>query len=270
VKIHPTAVIGAEVELAPDVEIGPHACVEGRTRVGPGCIIQANAVLTGNVWLGRNNMIGYGAIIGADPQDTAFQPDADSQVWIGDYNVIREYCTIHRGTAKSSTTHVGDKNFLMAGVHLGHNAQIGNNVVIANNCLLGGHVEVHDGAFIGGACVFHQHMRVGTLALTQGQSAFSKDIPPYTLAAERNSVAGLNVVGLRRAGISVEQRKEIKDAFKLFYRSGLNTTQALERAERHKWGKAGRTFFEFIEGAKRRGVCDLLREDGSTEENPAD
>ena len=119
-------------------------------------------------------------------------------------------------------------------------------------------MQVQDGVFIGGGCVFHQYVRVGRLAIAQGASAFSKDVPPFTLAAERNTVAGLNVVGLRRAGLDAGQRTEIKSAFKILYRSGLNTAQALEAAQEMEWSEIGREFFDFVASAKKRGICDLL------------
>jgi UDP-N-acetylglucosamine acyltransferase len=257
-KIHPTAVIHPSAEIADDAEIGPYVCIEGKAAVGAGCVIQAHAILTGTVRMGKNNVIGYGAVIGGAPQDFAFHPDRHSEVVIGDNNRIREHCTIHRGTTEGSATQVGSNNFFMAGVHLGHNAKVGDNVIIANNSMLGGWVEIQDRAFIGGNCVFHQFIRVGELAITQGASAFSKDIPPFTLAAERNTVAGLNVVGMRRAGFNPEQRREIKDAFKLLYKSGLNIAQALERARQQTWGPQARAFFDFVAAAKKRGICTLL------------
>lgn len=255
-SIHVTAIIHPEADIGADVEIGPHVCIEGPAIIGAGCRIEAHAVITGVVRMGKNNIVGHGAIIGAEPQDLGFQPGTPSEVVIGDSNRIRELCTIHRGAGEG--TRVGDHNYLMAGAHLAHNVAIGSHIVIANNALLGGHVRVEDRVFIGGGCVFHQFVRVGRLALTQGLSAFSKDIPPFTIAAERNTVAGLNVVGLRRAGLGVEQRQEIKDAFKLLYKTGLNTSQALERAGRHRWGPAGEAFFAFVAAAKKRGICDLL------------
>ena len=146
----------------------------------------------------------------------------------------------------------------MAGAHLGHNARLGDHVIIANGSMLGGHVAVEDRVFIGGGCVFHQNVRVGRLAICQGASAFSKDIPPFTMAAERNGVAGLNVVGLRRAGLDAAQRAEIKAAFALLYRSGMNVAQALAAARERPWEAEGRAFWDFIEAAGKRGLCDLL------------
>lgn len=258
-KIHPTAIIHPDAELAGDVEIGPYVCIEGRVSIGAGCVLHAHSILTGTVRMGEGNSIGYGAIIGAPPQALSFRPETGSEVVIGDANIIREYCTLHRGMNEGSATRMGNHNFLMAGAHLGHDTVIGNHVIVANNVLFGGHVEVRDRAFIGGGAVFHQFVRVGEMVVAQGNSAFSKDIPPYLIAAERNYVVGLNAIGLRRAGLPPVERQEIKDAFKLLYKSGLNTAQAVEKAREREWGEKGRRFFEFIVGAKKRGICDLMR-----------
>jgi UDP-N-acetylglucosamine acyltransferase len=209
--------------------------------------------------MGCENVIGYGCVIGGDPQDFAFKPSISSAVRIGDRNRIREYATIHRGTTEGSATVVGDDCFLMAGAHLAHNVQLGNAVIIANNTLLGGHVTIADRVFLGGGCVFHQHTRVGRLVIAQGLSAFSKDIPPFTLAAERNCVAGLNIIGLRRAGFSSVQRLDIKRAFSLVYTSGRNVTQALATARDEAFGPEAREFIDFIAGAKKRGICGKFR-----------
>lgn len=256
--IHPTAVIHPDAVLGTNVIIGPYAVIEGAAKIGDGCEIQAHAVIGADVEMGRDNLIGYSAVIGGDPQDFAFQPQVRSAVRIGDGNKIREYCTIHRGTTANSVTAVGHGCFLMAGAHLAHNVSLGDHVIIANNALLGGHVQVAERVFIGGGCVFHQHIRVGRLAICQGGSAFSKDIPPFTTAAERNGIAGLNVVGLRRAGLTAATRAEIKEAFALLYRRGLNTTQALAAAKGQSWGAEAQSFFDFVAAAKKRGVCDFL------------
>jgi len=258
VNIHRSAVIHPSAQIAEDVEIGPHVTIEGNAVIGPGCVIQANAVLAGVVRMGKNNLVGYGAVLGANPQDLSFKHKTSSEVWIGDHNVIREYCTVHRATREGAATRIGHHCYLMAGTHMAHDTHIGDGVIIANNGLLGGHVHIDDGAFIGGGSAFHQNIRVGRLAVVQGNSGFSKDIPPFTLAAGRNTVAGLNIIGLRRAGIAADQRNEIKQAFKLLYKSGLNTTQALERSRQHRWGTEAAAFFEFVAQAKKRGICDLL------------
>jgi UDP-N-acetylglucosamine acyltransferase len=263
--IHLTAIIGSGAKIGANVEIGPHTLIGGDVTIGNETMIGANAVIEGKVTIGRGNRIGHGAIIGGAPQDVSFTEKTRSGVEIGDGNLIREYCTIHRGTTEGSATKIGDENFLMVGAHVGHNCVVGNKVIIANNVLLGGHVSIEDQAFLGGGTTFHQNMRVGRLVIVQGSSTFGKDLPPFTLAAERNTVFGLNVIGLRRAGFSAAQRDEIKRAFKLLYLSGLNTRQAVERSREMKWTQVGSEFFDFVEKTGKRGICPYRRH-GSAED----
>jgi UDP-N-acetylglucosamine acyltransferase len=259
VKIHPTAIVDPGAQIDSAVEIGPFSVIGPQATLGEKTIVQSHVVIEGEVAIGTRNFIGYGAIIGSPPQDVSFSSERKTSVEIGNDNVIREYCTIHRGTAGGSTTKIGDKNFLMAGAHIGHNCLIGNNVVIANNCLLAGYVRVDDGAFLGGGSTFHQFMHIGRLVMVQGSSAFGKDLPPFVIAAERNSVFGVNVVGLRRAGFSAEERDEIKAAFKLIYLDRLNISQALEKAATMNFGAPAREFLDFVANAKKRGICRLKR-----------
>ena len=256
-KIHPTAVVDLDARIGVDVEIGPFSVIGPHAVIGERTIVRSHVVIEGEVVIG--------AVIGAPPQDVSFSPERNTGVEIGDDNIIREYCTIHRGSAEGTVTKIGNKNFLMAGAHIGHNCVIGNNVIIANNCLLAGHVRVDDGAFLGGGSTFHQFMHVGRFVMVQGSSAFGKDLPPFVIAAERNSVFGVNVVGLRRAGFSVKDRDEIKMAFKVIYESGLNVGQALEKAATMKFGDAACELFDFVAKAKQRGICPLKR-GGAAEE----
>jgi UDP-N-acetylglucosamine acyltransferase len=258
VSIHPTAVIHPQAVLGAGVTVGPFSVIEEGAHLGDGCIVHAHAFIGGSVTMGKNCTIGHGAVLGGDPQDFAFKPQVRSRVVVGDGTRIGEYVTIHRGTTEGSETSVGTGCFLMGGAHLGHNVRLGNGVIIANNALLGGYVQVEDRVFIGGGCVFHQHIRVGRLAICQGLSAFSKDIPPFVIAAKRNGVAGLNVVGLRRAGLGSGERAEIKRAFDLLYRSGKNAAQALAAARTEKWGEAGGAFWTFVAEAKKKGLCAWL------------
>src|SRR5436190_16181957 len=257
--IHLTAIIGSGAKIGTNVEIGSHSIIGGAVSIGDDSIIGANVVIEGEVIVGRENRIAHGTVIGGEPQDLSFSPTTRSRVEIGAKNVIREHCTIHRGTAEGSATKIGDENFLMAGAHVGHNCVVGNNVVIANNCLLAGFVRVDDGAFLGGGSTFHQFMHIGRLVMVQGSSAFGKDLPPFVVAAERNFVFGLNIVGMRRAELSANDRDEIKEAFKLIYLSGLNTSQALEKAETMTFGAPAREFLDFVATSKKRGICPLKR-----------
>ena len=257
--IHPTAIVDPDAQIGVDVEIGPFSVIGPQAVIGQKTIVQSHVVIEGQVTIGSGNFIGHGAIIGAPPQDLSFSPERKTMVEIGNDNVIREYCTIHRGSPEGSVTRIGNKNFLMGGAHVGHNCAVGNNIVIANNCLLAGHVRVDDGAFLGGGSTFHQHMHVGRLVMVQGSSAFGKDLPPFVIAAERNSVFGINVIGLKRAGFSVQDRDEIKTAFKLLYTSGLNISQALEKGAALNLGAPAREFLDFVVNAKKRGICPLKR-----------
>src|SRR5438477_924724 len=241
-KIHPTALVDPNAQIGAEVEIGPFSIIGPQAVIGEKTIVQSHVVIEGEVTIGSGNCIGHGAIIGAPPQDVSFSPERRTRVEIGNDNIIREYCTIHRGSPEGSATKIGDKNFLMAGAHIGHNCLVGNNVVIANNCLLSGHVRVDDGALFGGGSTIHEHMHTGRLVMVQGSSAFGKDLPPFVIAAERNSVFGVNIVGLRRAGFGAKDRDEIKSAFKLVYTSGLNISQALKKAAAIKFAAPAREF----------------------------
>ena len=254
-KIHPTAIVESAATIGAEVEIGPYSLVGAGVVIGDRTLIQSHVVLEGAVRIGSQNTIGHAAIIGGAPQDLGFKSATQSRVEIGDGNVIREHCTIHRGTAEGSATVIGDRNFLMAGTHLGHNCRIGNDVIIANNCLLAGYVQVGDGAFLGGGAIFHQFVRIGRLTMIQGGSQQSKDVPPFLIAAELARIFGVNVLGLRRAGFPAADRDEIRRAFKLLCRSGLNTQQALEKAEGMEFGEAAREFFEFLKTPSKRGIA---------------
>ena len=253
--IHPTAVIAPAARVGDGVRIGPYAVVEGPAEIGAGCVLEAHATLTGAVRLGRGVRVGHGAVVGGWPQDLAFDPATASGVEVGEGTQIREHCTIHRGTQPGTVTRLGARCLLMAGAHLGHNARVGDDVVLANHVLLGGYVEIGDRVFVGGGSVFHQFVRVGRGAMIQGLSAFSKDVPPFVLGAERNLVFGLNVVGLRRGSYPPAERAEIKEAFKLLYASGRNVSQALAVARGREWGASASEFFAFAAAAKKRGLC---------------
>jgi UDP-N-acetylglucosamine acyltransferase len=258
-KVHRTAIVDPNAKLGANVEVGPFSLIGPDVTIGEKTIVLSHVVIDGEVVIGRGNFIGRGAIIGMPPQDVSFSPERRTKVEIGNGNIIREYCTIHRGSADGSATKIGDKNFLMVAAHIGHNCVVGNNVVIANNCLLAGYVRVDDGAFLGGGSTFHQFMHIGRLVMVQGSSAFGKNLPPFVIAAERNSVFGLNIVGLRRAGFSEKDRDEIKAAFKLVYLDGLNTSQALDKAATMSFGAPAREFLDFVARSKKRGICPLKR-----------
>ncbi len=222
--VHPDAYIGEGSTIDPGVVIGPHVYL------GANCEVRSCAIITGHTRIGEYTQIGYHAVIGAEPQDLAWQPGAEpSFTEIGSHNIIREHVTIHRGTASGSKTLVGNNCYLMAGCHLAHNVTVGNHVIIANNALCAGHVSVGDRAFISGGVVIHQHVRIGRLAMLQGNSAIGKDVPPFLIAARINRLAGLNTIGLRRAGISSESRLALKRAYHILFRTQDTLPSALDK-----------------------------------------
>ena len=250
--IHPTAIIAAGACLADDVEVGPYVIIDNHVSIGSGTKIMAHAVVREHTTIGERNQIHMGAIIGHDPQDLAFDSKMESYVRIGNDNIFREYCTIHRGTKQDSATCIGDNNFLMVNVHAAHNVQIGDRVIVANNTLLAGYVTVGDRVFIGGGVAIHQFCSIGRLAMLSGCGRFSQNIPPFVNALERNSVEGLNLVGMRRAGISPEAVREIKEAYGLLYRTGLLRTDAIERMQACCFeSDAAREFLSFVVSSDR-------------------
>lgn len=229
-RIDQSARIAPEVELAEGVEVGPGVIIDGPTKIGAGTRILAHAYLGPFTTIGEHNVIGFGAIVGHEPQDYAFKGE-ESYTVIGDHNIIREYATIHRGTKPGSATRVGNHNFLMALSHLAHNAQLGNHVIVVNNALVGGYVEVADRAYISGNCAIHQFCRVGTLSLMRGGSRTSRDVPPFCIIDGEHTVRGLNLVGLKRAGFTTEQIRPLQQAVRyLFFRRG-NLKLAVEKVE---------------------------------------
>jgi UDP-N-acetylglucosamine acyltransferase len=228
-SVHPTAIVAPGARLGAGVSVGPFAVIEDGAVVGDDCEIRAHAVVKSHVLLGRGNRIHEGAVIGGEPQDLSFQ-GGETGIVIGERNVLREGVTIHRSTKPGCATVVGSDCFLMAYVHLGHDCRLGDHVVIANNAALGGHVQVADRAFVSGNVSVHQFCRIGRLAMLGGSSKAVQDCLPFvTCDGHIARARGLNVVGLRRAGVGAEQRRTLKEAYRLLLRSGLLRDQALER-----------------------------------------
>lgn len=263
--IHVTAVVEPGAELGKGVRVAPFAYIRDGARVGAGTEIGPHAVIHPYTEVGENCRIHAGAVLGDLPQDLGFK-GTESFVRIGNSCTIREGVTIHRGTMPGSATTVGDHCFLMAYSHLAHNVHLGNRVILANNAMLAGHVEVGDGVFVGGGAAIHQFCKVGRLAMVGGLSAVSKDIPPFCTHASGtyNTIAGLNVVGLRRNGFDAPARAEIRRAFKVLYTSGLNVTQAVNKLRIEFESAAVREMCDFIEASKR-GICAFRGQSGQDE-----
>lgn len=252
--MHPTAIVSKKAEIDKSVEIGPYCIIEDDVKIGAGTKLWANTYICSGTEIGRDNQIHMAAILGHEPQDISFKKGTKSFLKIGDNNIIREYVTIHRGTQEGSATQIGNANFFMALSHIAHNCKIGNNVIICNNTLLGGYVEIEDKAFISGCCGVHQFARIGRLAMISGLTRVNKDIPPYMVAELDSLIVSYNIVGLRRAGVCEDTRKEIKKAYKLLYLSDLNTTQALSEITKQLKSEEVRYLVEFVKKSKR-GIC---------------
>ena len=228
-EIHPTAVVDPNARLGHNVKVGPHAVIGPHVIIGPDCLIGSSVLIEGNTTVGRNTRIFHGAAIGCEPQDKKFKGEA-TYVEIGDNNDIREYVTIHSATGEGEQTRVGSNNLLMAYVHIAHNCHVHDNTVLANAVNLAGHVEVESNATIGGMTPVHQFCRVGAFSFVGGGSRLPQDVPPFIkVAGNPVEVAGINSIGLKRNGFSDEEIMNLRKAYRLLYRSGLNVTQALER-----------------------------------------
>lgn len=252
--VHSTAIVSPKAQIGDRVEIGPFAIVGDGCEIGDGCQLGARSTLERDVKLGTGVKIGIGTILGGAPQDLKYAGE-HTTVEIGDHTVIREYSTINRGTAHSFKTTVGSNCLLMSYVHLAHDCQIGNSVILANGVQLAGHVIIDDKATVSGLSAVHQFVRIGRHSFIGGCSRVSKDIPPF-LKAVGNPVRlyGLNSVGLQRSGFPDDVVRELKRAYRLFFNSDLNLTQARQRAETELEDFPEVTeLMEFVE-ASERGV----------------
>ena len=248
--IDPTARIADEVNIGPGVVVESGAIIEHGVEIGPNAVIGPNTILREGV------RVFPGAIIGTEPQDMKYD-GSPTRCEIGPRSVIREYATINRGTSSSGATLVGADSYIMSYAHIAHDCRIGDHVIMANNASLAGHCKIEDHAVLGGYAILHQYVRVGTLAMIGGFSGLRRDAPPYmiTYGYPPARVYGLNSIGLKRSGMSPEARAQLKAAFRILYRSGLNFTQALDQI-RSNLGPAPEIehLLKFFE-TTTRGVC---------------
>lgn len=251
--IHKTAIISKKAKIDSSAEIGPGVIIEEDVLIHPGVTIMANAFICKGTEIGEETTVHMGAVIGNAPQDYAYKEEK-TFTKIGKRNIIREYATIHRGTKEGTSTVIGDKNFLMVQAHLGHNCVIEDDVVIANSALLGGYVKVETGAFISGNVVLHQFCRVGRYAMIGGFTGVNQDVPPYMLVRGPSTIRGVNLVGIRRLGMSKEAIKEIKAAYTLLFHSDLGQEEALEKIRGSFHSQEIQYLVSFIEQSKR-GIC---------------
>jgi UDP-N-acetylglucosamine acyltransferase len=231
-KVHPLAFVDPTAELGEDVEVGPYAIIEAGAVVGARTRIDGHAVVRTGTSLGTDNYIGTGCVLGGDPQDHGFKGES-SYLRIGDQNIFREYVTVHRASGEGNSTVVGNQNLIMAYTHLGHNVTVGNSVNIANNVGVSGHVTIEDLATLGGMTGIHQFVRIGKVAMLGGMTRTVRDVPPFmTSSGQGQEVHDINAVGLRRIGVSPQERMALHRACKLLYRSQLGLSNAIEIVRR--------------------------------------
>lgn len=230
--IHETAIVSPAAELHDSVTVGPYSIIEAGVEIGADTEIGPHCVVKGPTTIGARNRIFQFCSVGEQPQDKKYAGE-DTRLVIGDGNTIREYCTLNRGTAQDDgVTVLGNNNWLMAYVHVAHDCVIGNETVFANNVTLAGHVTVGDHVIFGGFSGVHQFTRVGAHAFIANNCAVSRDVPPYVMAAGQPAIPrGINTEGLKRRGFSPAQVRNIKEAYRLMYRSGLRLEEAREQIE---------------------------------------
>lgn len=260
--VHPTAIVDPRARIGPGTRIGPYCVIDGPVELGPGNEILAHSVILGRVRIGARNRIGPHACIGTAPQSVGRVPE-DTGVVIGDDNVIREFATVHRSLDPARPTRMGSDNFIMSGGHVAHDCVLGDGCVLTNGAFVSGHCEIGDRVNISSPVGVHQFVRIGRLALLSAGAQVGMDVPPYMLVEGRNTVRGLNVVGMKRAGIGPEARRQIKQVFRVLYRSGLTLPQALDALDAEDLLPEAREIVAFCRAPSRRGIMPGIREAGA-------
>lgn len=266
-QVHPTAVLSPEAVLGEGVRVGPFAVIDGPVTIGPDCIIGPHVHLVGPLVMGQGNQVGTGTVIGSDPQHLGYggQP---TRTEVGDFNVFREYVTVHRGSHAEGygVTRIGDRNYLMAAAHVGHDGTVGNHCVLANAALMGGHCVLQDRVFVSGSAALHQFVRMGRLSLVTGLEGVAKDVIPFLTVKDRFTVLGVNAIGMRRAGIAAADILEVRKAYHILYRSDLILKSAIDLlAEQLGGHPLVAEMLQFIRESKR-GVMRPTRQRGGDEE----
>src|SRR4030042_1546943 len=273
-KVHSTAIVHPTAILSDDVEIGAYGVVEADVVIGPGTVLREHAILRRYTTIGRNNIVDSYAVLCGWPQDIKFNPGTTSYLRVGDDNVFREGVTISRATGEGEATIVGNRTYWMTAAHAGHNAVIEDDAILVNGSALAGHTVLGRGAMLSAHVVVHQFCWVGEGAMSQGNSATSRHIAPFTLFAGVNKVVSLNVVGIRRSKeVTEKERHQIREAFDLTYRSSLNLSDAVRAMnERNVAGPAAARFRDFVrrvvsaQPPYKRGLCPLRKRDSTAEE----
>lgn len=251
-KVHPTANVGPDVELGPETEVGPNCVLTGRIRIGAKCVIAGHNYLVGPLTLGDANLVYPFACLGFAPQHTAFAHDATGAgLEIGDRNVFREHATVHRSTSESTPTRIGSDNWFMVGSHVGHDARIGDKCILTNNALVAGHAVLDDRVIMGGNAAIGQRVEVGRLAFLGGNTGHGRHMPPFMLVRVVHPQVGINIVGLRRSGMSRDEITNVRWAFKVLLQQKMVRANAIAALrERAEGSAAVREMIAFLERVK--------------------
>ncbi len=254
--VHPTAIVHPNAKIGNDVKIGPYCMIGENVVLGDGCELVSNVVIDGHTTIGKNNRFFHSAVIGTEPQDLKFKQSDPTRLIIGDNNTFREFTTINKSATLEEPVTIDNGCLLMAYVHVAHNCHIGSNVIIANAVNLAGHITIQDFVTVGGMTAVHQFVQIGAYAFVGGKSGVKMDVPPYTRGEDMPyRLSGLNTVGLQRKGFTTEQINAIKDVYDLFFRTGLNRGDALEKAlEIENPTPEQKLFIEFAQNSNR-GLC---------------
>jgi UDP-N-acetylglucosamine acyltransferase len=247
---HATAIISDNASIAASARIGPYAVIEDDVEVGPDCEIAAHAIIKRYTKLGARNRIFEHAVIGGEPQDVKFKGEA-SFLEIGDDNIVREFCTFHRANGAGESTRIGSRNFFMVGVHVAHNCLIGDDNIFANEVALAGHITIEDHVFLSNGVGAHQFVRMGRHAMIGGKSKIVQDVLPFFITdGNPPHVRGVNSVGLRRSGFNEDERRALKDAYRILFRSALPLQNALQTLDELEDEHVAH-LVNFIRGSKR-------------------
>ena len=250
-RIHPFALVSPQAILGTQIEIGPFSVIEAGVILGDRCRLSGRVTIKQGTILGADNEVHEGAVLGGKPQHLR-AGEKLGELRIGRSNVIRENVTIHRGLTPTSHTEIGDSNLIMVNAHIAHDCHLGSNIVIVNNVLLAGHVTVSDRAYLSGAAAVHQFCRIGAYAMVGGQSHISQDVPPYvTIDGQTTTVVGLNLIGLKRAGFSNSDIEQLKQAYRVIYRSGLTWAETLRTLSEQFVAGPAAEFAKFLSTGKR-------------------
>jgi len=256
-SIHQFAVVSPDAKIGKDVQIGPFVTIDGNVEIGDGTIIDSNAVIRSGARIGRNCHIHSGAVVSDVPQDLKFKGE-DTIAVVGDNTVIREFVTLHRGTASKGKTVIGSNCLIMAYCHVAHDCNLGDHVIMSNSAQLAGEVVVGDWAVIGGGALIHQFTRIGQHVMLQGGSLVNKDLPPYVMVGRYPiSYEGVNSVGLHRRGFSEEQINTIQNVYRMLYLSRLNTTEALNKIVAEMPESDERNIIVDFVRASKRGIVRM-------------